>query len=88
MALQVTFKKRARKGLSKMPIEIQNIFYHAFEDIAEENKGSCHDIQKLTNRPGYRLRILSWRAIYTIEDNELEVLDTGHRSSIYKNRRK
>lgn len=45
-----------------------------------------HGYQKLTGRPGYRIRVGDYKIIYDIIDRELivDVIDLGHRKEIYE----
>ena len=46
-------------------------------------KTGLGDIKFLKGRPGLRLRVGDYRAIFEIETGEITVLDVGHRSHIY-----
>lgn len=83
--LEIRYHRRALRGLLKMPKPMAKKFFNAFEQLAQEDSTGL-DVAKLKGRDGYRLRIGDFRAIYTIEQNELRilVLDAGHRGGIYK----
>lgn len=83
--LHIRYRRKALRGILKMPKWTAQQFFGAFEQLAVENLGGL-DIVKLKGRKGYRLRIGGFRAIYTIERNQLLilVLDAGARGDIYK----
>jgi len=68
-----------------MPKRTARQFFDAFEQLARKDQQGL-DIARLKGREGYRLRIGGFRAIYTIERNQLLilVLDAGPRGDIYK----
>lgn len=82
---KVVYKKKALKAMHKMPRKTAGQFFNAFDRLAENNAEGL-DVKKLSSREGYRLRIGSYRAIYTIDGEQLIilVLDAGPRGGIYK----
>ena len=83
--LEIRYRRKALRGILKMPKRTARQFFDAFEQLALENQESL-DIARLKGREGYRLRIGSFRAIYTIERNQsiILVLEAGPRGDIYK----
>jgi mRNA interferase RelE/StbE len=69
----------------KMPKRTARQFFDAFEQLARKDQQGL-DIARLNGREGYRLQIGGFRAIYTIERNQLLilVLDAGSRGDTYK----
>ncbi|MCJ7603635.1 MAG: type II toxin-antitoxin system RelE/ParE family toxin [Desulfobulbaceae bacterium] len=51
-----------------------------------DNPHGMHNVKKLTNHPGYRLRVGDWRVVYTVHDNELliHVINVKTRGEVYK----
>lgn len=82
---RVIYKKKALKSLRKMPKNIAGQFFKAFENLAKNDETGLN-IKKLGGRDGFRLRIGGYRAIYSINGEELVilVLDAGPRGGIYK----
>jgi mRNA interferase RelE/StbE len=80
---EVVIDRYAQKQLSKIPPPHFNRIVKAINDLADEPRPAGY--KKLTGRPGFRIRIGSYRVIYTIEDKILNVyvIDIGHRSNIY-----
>lgn len=67
---KITFSKNADKILRRMPRNIATNIAKKIKELA----GNPHDmrnVKKLTNHPGYRLRVGDWRIVYTVNDNEL-----------------
>ncbi|MCK5784002.1 MAG: type II toxin-antitoxin system RelE/ParE family toxin [Desulfobacterales bacterium] len=50
------------------------------------NPHGMRNVKKLTNHPGYRLRVGNWRIVYTVNDDELiiHVINVKTRGEIYK----
>jgi mRNA interferase RelE/StbE len=83
--LEIRYRRKALRGILKMPKRTAQQFFDAFEQLARDDQEGL-DIARLKGRKGYRLRIGGFRAIYTIERNQLLilVLDAGPRGDIYK----
>lgn len=81
----VTYKKAALKALATLPGNMAGRFRSAFAELAA-GEGRHLDIKRLVGRPGYRMRIGDWRAIYRVNEGELEILviEIGGRGGIYK----
>lgn len=82
--MQITYSTRARKTLKKMPKPTAKQILDAMERIAEDPARRDLDIAKLQGRDGYRLRIGSWRVIYTNDGRVLEVTRIAPRGDAYK----
>ena len=80
---EVVIDRYAQKQLSKIPPPHFNRIVKAINDLA--NTPRPLGCKKLTGRPGFRIRIGTYRVIYTIEDKILKVfvIDIGYRSGIY-----
>ena len=81
----IEIKKSALKSLEKIPksyyISIKNAIYN----LSVEPRPSGYK-KLIDNENLYRIRIGSYRVIYSINDNILiiEVVKIGHRKDIYK----
>lgn len=86
LVYELRYKKTALKGLWKMPPNQRQRMVAALQAVAEDSRRADLDVRPLTNRPGYRLRIGQWRAIYRVDEAEIVVLvlDIGARGDIYK----
>jgi mRNA interferase RelE/StbE len=76
------FRKSAKKFIESQPKKQQTRILKAVYKLPHEG-----DVKELTNRKGYyRLRVGTYRIIYTIQENILtvEVLNVGSRGDVYK----
>ena len=81
----ITYTRKALKGLTKLPRKTAILFRAEFDSFAARDTEGLN-IKKLRGRDGYRLRIGGYRAIYEIEGETINVLvlDAGPRGDIYK----
>lgn len=81
---EIKYTRKALKELKKMPRPVRRGFIKGFEQLADGNEEGLN-IKALQGRDGCRLRIRGWRAIYTIDNDELVilVLDAGPRGGIF-----
>ena len=82
----IILKKSARKGLRKMSVAARTHILDILTKIAQNPEWSGLDVTKLTGRPGYRLRVGKYRAVFERNDEELIILiiDIDSRGEIYK----
>jgi len=68
-----------------MPRNIALTIGKKIKDLSN-NPNEMRNVKKLTNHPGYRLRVGDWRVIYTVNDNELliHVINIKTRGEVYK----
>ncbi len=80
---KLVIDKYAQKQLGKITAPHFNRIIKAINGLSENPRPIGY--RKLTGRPGYRIRIGDYRAIYNIEDKILIVfvIDIGHRKDIY-----
>ena len=66
---KITFSKQADKALRKMP---RNLALKLAEKIKKlsKNPEEITNIKKLTDHPGYRLRVGDWSIVYVLNNNE------------------
>jgi mRNA interferase RelE/StbE len=82
---EITFSKDADKAMRKMPRNVALIIANKIKELAG-NPSEMRNVKKLTNHPGYRLRVGDWRVVYTVNDNELliHVVNVKTRGEVYK----
>jgi mRNA interferase RelE/StbE len=82
---KITFSKDADKALRRMPRNVSQNIANKIKELAN-NPCEMRNVKKLTNHPGYRLRVGDWRVVYTINDNELliHVINVKTRGEVYK----
>jgi len=82
---KVTFSKQADKTLRRMPRNTAQNVVKKIKELAVNPK-RMRNVKKLTDHPGYRLRIGDWRVVYTLNENEvlIHVVKIKSRGEIYK----
>jgi mRNA interferase RelE/StbE len=82
---KVTFSKQADKTLRRMPRNTAQNVVKKIKELAVNPK-RMRNVKKLTDHPGYRLRIDDWRVVYTLNENEIliHVVKIKSRGEIYK----
>lgn len=82
---KIFFSKNSDKALRRMPRNLALKIAKKIKELAN-NPYSMRNVKKLTNHPGYRLRVGDWRIVYTINDDELiiHVINVKTRGEIYK----
>jgi mRNA interferase RelE/StbE len=83
---EIRYKKAALKALARLPADVRERILAALQRVAEHPDSDALDVKALQGRPGYRLRVGTWRVIYHRDDTELVVLvlEVGARGGIYK----
>jgi len=82
---RVTFSKNADKALRRMPRNNAVLLANKIKELASDPK-KMRNVKKLTNHPGYRLRVGNWRIVYTVNDDELLIhaITIKTRGEVYK----
>jgi len=82
---EITFSKQADKALRRMPRNIALTIGKKIKELAN-NPNGMRNIKKLTNHPGYRLRVGDWKILYIVNDNELliHIINIKTRGEVYK----
>ncbi|MBN1294447.1 MAG: type II toxin-antitoxin system RelE/ParE family toxin [Candidatus Latescibacteria bacterium] len=82
---KITFSKVADKTLRKMPGNFAIIITKKIKQLAVNPK-KMHNVKKLTDHPGYRLRIGDWRVLYTLNETEMiiHIVSIKTRGEVYK----
>lgn len=82
MSYQIVIEKRAQKFIRKQPRPQQERLLRAISKLPEG------DVKQLQGNDGlFRLRVGTYRVIYTIDNNRLviTVIDAGNRGLVYQN---
>lgn len=79
------FSTAAIKALRKAPSETAKRIRTKLDELARDPM-AAPNVKKLTNHPGYRLRVGDWRVIYLLQHGELviQVVDLGQRKEVYR----
>jgi mRNA interferase RelE/StbE len=82
----IEYSKAARKSLKAMPRNTARLIMEKIESLAENPIASNNNVRKLTNHPGYRLRVGDWRVVYTVHEQALiiAVVRIAPRGDVYK----
>jgi mRNA interferase RelE/StbE len=83
---EVLYKKRALKGLARMPAAQRERAREALALLAANPDRQDQDVKPLHGRTGFRLRIGDWRLIYEVDRGRLVILvvEIGPRGDVYK----
>ena len=82
----IEYSKAARKALKAMPRTTSRLIMEKVEALSADPMAPNNNVKKLTNHPGYRLRIGDWRVIYTIQEQALliAVIRIAPRGDVYQ----
>jgi len=81
----VEFSPSSSKYLKKLNKVTQNLLFKKIEDL--QDNPLPNGVKKLSASIGfYRIRVLDYRIIYSLNNSRLEILviKIGHRSDVYK----
>jgi len=59
----IEYSKAARKALKVMPRNTARLVMEKIEALAADPTAPNNNVEKLTNHPGYRLRVGVWRVV-------------------------
>ncbi len=81
---ELQYKKKAIKALAKINDPYYTNIIEAIDKLAENPRPNGY--KKLTGRDGYRIRVGTYRILYTIFDTTLviEIVNIGVRGGIYE----
>jgi len=82
---KITFSKQADKALRRMPRNAAIIIAKKIKELAESPK-RMRNVKKLTDHPGYRMRVGDWRVVYTVKEKEvlIHIVKIKSRGEVYK----
>lgn len=83
---RIIFTRQSSKELLKLPNSIAEKVRESLDEIAVDPFAQHPNVTKLTNRPGYRLRVGDRKVIYDIQKKELVILilKIGTRGEVYR----
>jgi mRNA interferase RelE/StbE len=84
MAYSIIIKPSANKSLLKLPKNIQTRILNALQHLAD-NPRPPGSIKLQSSFDLYRIRVGDYRVIYSIDDQQIQILiaTVGHRKDIY-----
>jgi len=82
---QLVYAKQAHKALLKMPRNTAQLVRKKLEQLAKDPH-QVGNVKKLTDHPGFRLRVGDWRAPYTLDTERLvvQVVRIAPRGGVYR----
>mgnify|MGYP001134840905 FL=1 len=80
----IRFKSSVKKDLRSIPKQDVQRILNALERLADDPHPS--NSKPLTGRDAWRLRVGQYRAIYTINEQEIviEIIKVAHRKNVYR----
>lgn len=83
MNYQVLLMRSAERDMRKLPADAYARVLDALKSLAENPRPP--GVRKLRDRPGWRIRVVDYRAIYVIDDGgrKVSVVNVGDRKDIY-----
>ena len=83
---RLTIRKQAIKTLQRMRVRDARRVRGELDKLAQNPAGRDIDIMPLRGRPGFRLRVGTWRVIFERDEEAqtIDVLRIGPRGDVYK----
>lgn len=82
----IEYSKAARKALKTMPSNTAGLIMEKIEALAVDPFAPNNNVRRLTNHPGYRLRVGDWRVVYLVHEQALliAVVRIAPRGEVYQ----
>ncbi len=79
------FTRDAARALLRMP-KVQAIRIRRKLDVLAKDPQKAANVKKLTEHPGYRLRVGDWRVVYLLDHGRIiiQVIRIAKRSEVYR----
>lgn len=79
------FSREATKALLRMPRDQARRIRKKIDGLASDPVGG-RNVKKLTEHPGYRLRVGDWRVVYLLDHDRIvvQVIRIAHRREVYR----
>lgn len=80
------YRRQARSYLARLPGKTKTAIISKWHEIASDPDGVSGDIDVLKDKEGFRLRVGSYRIMFTRQDDQLiiEVVKVRPKGDIYK----
>lgn len=81
----IEFSRDAVKALARMPRDQAVRIRRKIDELARD-PANAPNVKKLTEHPGYRLRVGDWRVVYLLVDDRLvvQVVRIAPRGEVYR----
>ena len=86
--LEIIYRRAALRAFRRMEPATARRIQQRIGAVAADPTSRALGIVRLSNRPGYRLRVGDWRVIFDMDDETLDVLAIETRGEAYKPRRR
>lgn len=84
MSRSVVYTRAAARAFRRMPVEAERLIRDKLRLYAADPHALANNVKALKGGgQRYRLRIGDWRAVFTIEADQVIIHDVGPRGSIY-----
>lgn len=82
----ILYSSGALKDIKNLPVDIAQKIVLSIKEISDNPKTHVKKLKGFPKSPLYSLRVGTYRAIMSIEDDKLVVfvIEVGHRSKIYR----
>lgn len=82
----IEYSKAARKTLKTMPRNAAGLIMEKIEALAVDPFAPNNNVRRLTDHPGYRLRVGDWRVVYLVHEETLliAVVRIAPRGEVYR----
>jgi mRNA interferase RelE/StbE len=82
----IEYSRAARKALKTMPRNTAALIMEKIEALAVDPFAPNNNVRRLTNHPGYRLRVGDWRVVYLVHEQALliAVVRIAPRGEVYQ----
>jgi len=79
------FSREAAKALLRMPRQ-EAVRIRKKLDVLARDPAGARGVKKLTEHPGYRLRVGDWRVLYLLDRDRIviQVVRVAHRREVYR----
>ena len=83
---ELKYRRQARNYLARLPLKIKSAIVYNLHQLAANPENPSLDVDILTGKKGFRLRVGQYRVIYTRQDDRLiiEIVKILPRGDIYK----
>jgi mRNA interferase RelE/StbE len=81
---EIVYTRVATRALSRMPADLERLIRDKLRLYAADPDALANNVKALKGEgQRYRLRIGDWRAVFTVEADQVIIHDVGPRGSIY-----
>ncbi|MGY2048287.1 type II toxin-antitoxin system RelE family toxin [Methylobacterium sp. JK268] len=84
MSRIVAFTRAAARDLHRLPANVEALIREKLALLAADPNALANNVAALRGRPGYRLRVGSWRILFTQDAERIIVHAVGPRGSVYE----